>query len=110
MTTLFKELSRKEKTLFKKDNAKVKVNYFWDSHGRLVGWEVDGKKSNTYQGNVEIKQLLITRQWTYTPKPTEEEYWNLFVNGKKVDDGDVSGYSYNPETNVLNIKLICGWG
>ena len=106
---LFKEISRKVSTLIKKENVKVKVSYYWDSHGKLVSWDVDGKHTQTFNGNAEIKKTELVREWTYGGRQNEE-YWDLFVNDKKIDNGDVQSYSYNPNTNTMSIKMICGWG
>jgi len=104
-----KELSRKDTVLFQKDNIKVKVKYYWDSHGRLVPWHGDNEKqSETYKGNVEITKKEIVREYKYGGIHNEE-YWNLRVNGKEFS-ADVKSYNYNPGTNVVKVKLICGWG
>lgn len=109
MDELCKLVSKKETTLFKKDNIKVRVSYFWDSHGKLVKWDIDGKHSKTFNGNAEITKLELVRDWKYGGK-MNEEYWKLSINGEKIN-GDVYSYSYyNPETNTINVKMICGWG
>lgn len=106
---LCKEISRKESTLIKKEKVKAKVSYYWDSHGKLVSWDIDGKHTHTYNGDVEIKKLELVRDWNYGGRQTEE-YWDLYIDNKHIDNGDVSSYSYNPKTNTISIKMICGWG
>ena len=108
MDELCKVVSKKETTLFKKDDIKIRVSYFWDSHGKLVKWDRDGKHSKTFNGNAKITQIELVRDWKYGGI-MNEEHWNLNINGEKID-GDVYGYSYNPNSNILNLKLVCGWG
>lgn len=106
-TIRFQTTSKTEKTLFESENINLKINFFWDSHGKMIPWELDGKKSmsrkNASVKIVEVKQTYdITGDSVFTS-------WVVYVNGSFVS-GDIARYSTTQNGTMLNIKSVVGSG
>lgn len=105
-------ISREEKTLFKLPEAKVSVSFYWDAHGTAYPWEgPNGKKSMTISGkSIELRQMTLVRKWKYVEKPCEEEYWHLYVDGKKQDIGEITSYSVSGDRKSVRLRSCMGAG
>jgi len=99
-----KETNKTEETLFE-GKVNLKIKYFWDSHGNLVGF-TNSKGNKTFsKKNADVKIVKVNSQLN----GIEFEDWDIYMNGKKMN-GSVYRYGYRADTNNLNVKLVLGWG
>lgn len=99
-----KETNRVEEVLFE-GKVNLKIRYFWDSHGNLVDFANEKGNKTFSKKNVDVKIVKVNSQLN----GVEFENWDIYVDGKKMN-GSIYRYSYNPDTNNLNVKLVLGWG
>jgi len=97
--------NEKFETLIEIDNTDILVGFFWDSHGRLVSFPSEKHGHSLKQENVSVK--IVKNE--YTQMGHEWETWQLFINGKRVN-GDVREYNYMSDFNIVDLKVIIGWG
>lgn len=88
------------------DNVDVNVKFYWDSHGTLVPFP-NGPDDLTFLDakNVSIKILekeLVLMGTKYTLSQLE-------VDGTLLE-GDLVECQYTGNTNLLNAKVVVGWG
>lgn len=103
-----KEISRTMK--LDRNVKKVKLNFYWDSHGHLVPWEVDGKTSKTYDSaHVQLEEVVQHYQFDKDCKPIEFTFWDVKINGESVRAIDCYEY-YTTSTGMLVFKMIVGQG
>lgn len=107
-----KRTNEKMEVIFSRHDINVEVEFFWDSHGTLIPWsiEVDGKEKKSY---CRVKACVWIVKNTFTMMDTDWETWSVSIRTEK--DGlkkfdDVKKYSYNPNSNILRIKSVVGWG
>ena len=92
-------------------NVKLKVDYFWDSHGKLINWNESVKEPTAWSDvNVQIKK------YSFTEKMFDSEYdfetRQLWVNDKQIA-GDVIDCKLrlDGETGrTLYCRVAVGWG
>lgn len=92
-------------------NVNLKVDYFWDSHGKLVNWNDSvGEPTSWSDVNVQIKK------YSFTEKMFDSEYdfetRQLWVNGKQIA-GDVIDCKLKLDVktgNTLYCRVAVGWG
>ena len=103
-----KEISRTTK--LDRNVEKVKLNFYWDSHGKLVPWEVDGKTSKTYNSvHVKLEEIVQQFQIDDGCKPIDFTFWDVKINGESVRAIDCYEY-YTTSTGMLVFKMIVGQG
>lgn len=107
-----KRTNEKTEVLFTKQGVDVEVEFFWDSHGKMIPWsiEIDGKEKKSY---CRVKACVWIIKRTFTMMGTDWETWSVRIRTEK--DGlkkfdEVKKYSYNPNNNILRIKSVVGWG
>ena len=100
-----KEVGRE--TIYEGLRSKVKLNYYWDSHGKLIPWENDGQKSKTFE-NVKVKVDEVERTI-----PSIGDYkwkeWQVTLNGERVNALDCCEY-YTTQSGTMVFKMIVGQG
>lgn len=103
-----REVSRKVIDEWKKVN--IKLSYFWDSHGKKIPWEHNGKKSETIKdAHVIVEEVVRSMPIIGTKDYTWTE-WEVTVNGEKVNVIDCIGYKGNAKTKTIDFKMIAGQG
>lgn len=107
------EVIKKEETvLFRLPEATISASFYWDAHGRKIPWEgPNGKKSMRLKGkNIEMRRVYKVEKWEYLPKPIETEMWHLYVDGKKVDMGEITSYNISSDRTAVKLKSCMGAG
>ncbi|RLI46139.1 hypothetical protein DRO61_09630 [Candidatus Bathyarchaeota archaeon] len=93
-------------TLIELEDVTVFVEFFWDSHGNLVKFPSGEKREysrTTHNASVKV----VKRE--YTQMERDWETWQLYVNGKHIA-GSVREYDYSYDFNMIDLKVIIGWG
>ncbi len=103
-----KEISRKVIDEWKKVN--IKLSYFWDSHGKKIPWEYNGKKSETIKDAHIVVEEVVRAMPMYSGNDYTWTEWQVKVNGKAVDALDCVGYKGNVKTKSIDFKMIVGQG
>lgn len=105
-------LSEEKSTLFKLPEAKVSATFYWDAHGHKVPWEgPNGKKSMNVSGkNIELVKTVKVEKWEDFDKPFTFETWDLYVNGSKVDMGEITSYAISSDRKSVKLKSCMGAG
>ena len=68
------------KVLFELPNTRLTVKYYWDSHGTLVPWEYNNRKTLT-RSNVKVQ--LVEEVYTINDLAHEFTRWDLYINDEK---------------------------
>ena len=101
----FKEISKE--VIFDKKEITVKIKFYWDSHGKLVEFKGFNDKYSFSKKVADVKIEKVTR--TIDNLPKEFTHHRLYIDNE-LKNGDIYGVSFNPDTNIINIKLCVGWG
>ena len=100
-------LNETEEVLFIASNVSVVVDYFWDSHGRLVEWDGPNGQSRDEFDAESVK--IVEKKWdmkmydTITPMSC----WEAYIDGNKIQALDIREYNLRKR---LFIKAIVGTG
>ena len=102
--------NEKKETLQKFNNVDLKVDYFWDSHGKLINWN-ESVDSPTKWTNVNVEIIL----YSFTENISDNAYdfvnRQLVVNGKVISgdllDGTISKFG---NKTTLYCRVVVGWG
>lgn len=106
---LRKIVDEKTSTLLDMHDVGVKATFYWDSHGKKIPWEHDGKKSlSRYFKHVRLTSTVRQVKWKYIDDVMEEEYWHLDADGERLDLGEITSYSISG--NELRLKCCVGAG
>ena len=68
------------KVLFELPNTRLTVKYYWDSHGTLVPWTYENRKTLT-RSNVKVQ--LVEQVVTINDLTQEFTEWDLYINDEK---------------------------
>ena len=102
--------NEKKETLQKFNNIDLKVDYFWDSHGKLIDWN-ESVDSPTEWSNVDVEIILYS--FTENLSGTTYDFVNrqLVVDGKVIS-GDLLKATINKSGNktTLHCRMVVGWG
>lgn len=107
------EIIKKEDTiLFRLPEATINGSFYWDVHGRKIPWEgPNGKRSMQIKGkNIEMRRIYQVEKWEYVPTNVEIEMWDLYVDGKKVDMGEITSCIISQDKRVIKLKSCMGFG
>ena len=81
------------------------LNYYWDSHGKLVPFKCNGQLSKSKSNaNVRIDKI------SYTNNRGDFEDWALYINGVKETQAQIYEYRINPAGTAITFKAVIGWG
>lgn len=103
--------NEKTETFAEYKDVILKVDYFWDSHGKLFNWN-ECVEEPTFWSKVDVE----IRKYSFTEHLRNQafdfEVHQLWVNGKLIS-GDV--ISYKAKTDFLGVttvhcKVAVGWG
>lgn len=99
--------NEKKETIQKFDNIDLKVEYFWDSHGKLIKW----KESADEWTNVNVEIILYSFTENIADNSYDFENRQLVVNGKVIS-GDLHDVTINKSGNktTLYCRVVVGWG
>lgn len=92
-------------------NINLKVDYFWDNHGKLINWN-DSVEEPTSWSKVDVK----IRKYSFTEKMLDNEYdfetLQLWVNNKLIagDVIDCKVKLVGETVKALYCKVTVGWG
>jgi hypothetical protein len=108
-----KTVRTNEKTTILEDYKDIilKVDYFWDSHGKLIKWNESVAEPTYWSGvDVQIQKYEFTEH--LLNRDFDFEVHQLVVNGKLIA-GDV--YSHREKTDFTGVttvtcKVVVGWG
>lgn len=93
-------------TIFSGLDMKVHVDYYWESHGRLVSFPRNGKYDEEFFANkVEI---IYRRYNTYMSGRCimeDVENYELYIDGELI--GDVDGYD-DGDADTLYVDVVVG--
>jgi hypothetical protein len=79
MITLDREITNKKTEILCNQTRSIKVKFFWDAHGKMIPWELNGKSELPRQvARVEC------RKETYTEFGSEWSNHHLYIDGKKI--------------------------
>lgn len=98
------ETERVERTLLERKDIKVKLNFFWNSHGKFIKFTYNDKYSLS-RVKADVKIIRVDRKLN----DIDFTNWELTISGVN-DVFECVGYSFNPGTNTLNAKIVVGWG
>ncbi len=93
------------------EHVNVQVNYFWDSHGKLVNWN-DATESPTSWTDAKVEIYRYSFTECLLGKTFDFQTDQLYINDKIIS-GDL--FNYNKETDfdsktTLTCSVIVGWG
>lgn len=99
--------NEKKETIQKFDNIDLKVEYFWDSHGKLIKW----KESADEWTNVNVEIILYSFTENIADNSYDFENRQLVVDGKVIS-GDLHDATINKSGNktTLYCRVVVGWG
>ena len=103
--------NEKTETLLDCKDVILKVDYFWDSHGKLVLWN-DRVEEPTYwsKADVEIRKYSFTEH--LMDRDFDFDFRQLWVNGKQVN-GDVINCKVTTDfldVTTVYCRVSVGWG
>ena len=87
------------KTLYKGKTKRIDVKKYYDLKDHTIDEGTDITKYDQ-EVDFEIKAHKVKTHWEYCPD-TEEEYWEVYVNGERFDK-----HFEVVEYNVLKTKLV----
>lgn len=100
-----KELSRE--VLFEKDAVTIKVEFFWDSHGKMFPFDGGPKHKKTFsKKTAAVKIEKVT--FKYNDIAHTFESWNLYVDGVRFE-AEVSKFHYDG-FSTIKVKAVVGAG
>ena len=105
LTFDLKETELSRKTLWECE-AKCKIMYYWDSHGKLKPFETEDKKNHIVSGNFKLQEVEIEWDLPYTGKHSFTT-WELWLDDEKIES-DVYQYTFNK--NYITVKVAIGQG
>ena len=114
MSTLSINVSRtnvKSEVLADFKNVILKVDYFWDSHGKLVLWN-DCVEDPTYWSGVDVQLVSYSFTEHLLGKDFDFDFHQLWVNGKQIS-GDVINCKVKTDfigVTTLYCRVAVGWG
>ena len=93
--------------------VKVKLDFFWNSHGKRINWNHNVTEQKNYSSaDVRLERYSFTENYEYSGSHDFETI-RLFINGKQIA-GDVwyakGTLDDNDEVCSMRFKLDCGWG
>lgn len=86
--------------------GKVRIKYYWDSHGKLSPFETSSFKNHTLSGKFYIEEVETETDWKYGGKQTTVSD-TLYCNGQKVE-GEAYKWSWGEKSGT--VTLVIGWG
>lgn len=107
---LMKRTNEKIETLMTIEKASLKVDYFWNHHGKLIDWnEYVCYPFEWSNANVNISKVSFTQE--ISEHAFDFEATQLAVNNYKLG-GDVVEINVELEDNTIKIycKVVVGWG
>lgn len=113
ITSIVKRTNEKVELLKAWENIKVRLNFYWNSHGKRILWNDSVKEQKNYsKANVRIEKFSFTEHFEYTG-PQDFETWRLYINDRLIA-GDVTNFRWVEDEDGIvrscSIKLDCGWG
>lgn len=98
-----KELRREKVWEFE---GKVRIKYYWDSHGKLSPFETSSCKNRTLSGKFYIEEVEVEEEFKYSG-PIKFVSDTLYCNGQEVE-GEAYKWSWGEKSGT--VSLVCGWG
>ena len=100
-------LNETEEVLFTASNVSVVVDYFWDSHGRLVEWDGPNGQSRDEFDAESVK--IVEKKWDMKMYDNiiPMSCWEAYIDGTKIQALDIKEYNLRKR---LFIKAIVGTG
>jgi hypothetical protein len=95
-----RELSRE--LLYEGYTAKVECKNYWDSHGKRVEYEPTQHKFDSPK-KFEIWKVCGETSYSTFDYVHQWEYWHLYIDGKKLDVGEIMSY----KALKTKLKLDC---
>ena len=88
----------------------LKVDYFWDSHGKLILWN-DSVEDPTFWSHADIERIKYTFTEKLLGKEFDFEMHQLKVNGKIISGDCVNIFpEYEDSQLVIRAWVVVGWG
>ena len=112
ITVTQKVLREERRVIYEANNVKVKINYFWDSHGNLVPFKRKNKYTETINAD-RVKVEEVHRVFDEKDDYIDEiQEWNLYINDEDmhVEVESLSEVRKNNELEKIIVKAIVGWG
>lgn len=95
-----------KETVFSGLNMDVFVDYYWDSHGRLVSFPRNGKYQEDFLA--DKVEIIYSKYDVYMDDRCIDEdceSWSLYVDGNFI--GDVDSYD-DSEEDTLYVDVVVG--
>ena len=93
------------KVLFELTNTRLTIQYYWNSHGTLVPWTYENRKTLT-RSNVKVQ--LVEAKFTINDTTGIMSTWDLYINDEKFPL-DILHYRIDIFGNVkVKAEVGCG--
>lgn len=100
-------LEESEELLYSDSDIDVVIDYYWDSHGRLVEFNgPNGQQREEIHADT-IRIIQINRKTKIGELISDEEIWTAYINGEKLRCMTIEEYR---KRKRLFIKAIVGTG
>ena len=102
-----------KETLIEASGVGLKLDFFWNSHGRRINWNKSVDLQKSYKSvDIRLERYSFTETYEYSGSH-DFETLRLYINGTLVE-GDVFKWTWweDEDHNPLryNFKIDCGWG
>lgn len=90
--------------------ADLKVDYFWDNHGKLINWNEQTEEPTSWS---DVKVQIY--KYSFTEKLIEREFdfetFQLIINGKTLS-GELRDWTVDIKSGkyILQCRVVVGWG
>lgn len=103
-------INEKKEVVSEYTDVILKVDYFWDSHGKLVPWN-DSVEDPTFWSHAKVRRIKYSFTEKLLGKEFDFEMHQLEVNGKIIS-GDCVNIFLDQIDNQLVVKcwVTVGWG
>lgn len=101
----------KSEVLAEYENVILKVDYFWNSHGKLVLWN-DCVEDPTYWSMANVKIVSYSFTEHLLNRDFDFDFRQLWVNGKQIS-GDVMSCKIKTDfigATTIYCRVAVGWG
>ncbi len=95
-----------EETLLEVKDVRLKVKFFWDSHGKEIPFPGFNNENSFAVNDVDVTITKVIKVMCNI----EFEIWKINVPQVPKLRGQVESYSYSPSTSILRVKLMVGTG
>jgi hypothetical protein len=97
--------NQKEEVIFSSGPMDLTVKYWWDDHGKLFPWDMDGIKEQSYK-DAAVK--VIQKTWTEFGMEWSDAF--LYINDIKLKGSVYEMHSMSNKQHGGRVDIVVGWG